>query len=402
MLILRGYKTELQLNNRQRTRCRQHAGCARFAYNWGLHRKLEEYHRTGRSLCAMELHRELNQLKQRDFPWMYEVSKCAPQEALRHLDRAFTHFFRRQKKGKPGGFPQFKSRKQGSGSFRLTGAIHVFVDSIQLPRLGCLRLKEHDYLPAESDRVHILSATVSEQAGRWYVALQVHEEITVPNNEGPVVGVDVGLHRLATMSDGTTVANPQTSQRYERKLQRVQRSLSRKRRKSRNWAKTRRRLQKLHKRLANIRRDVLHKTTTWLAKTKSVIVLEDLHVAGMRKHPYLAQAVSDASWGEFRRQLEYKTLWYGSELVVAPRFFPSSKTCSGCGHLKEALALSERVFRCERCGLTVDRDVNASYNLVLVAASSAETRNAWPEAGGDRSHLGSVPVDEAGTEQKIT
>lgn len=216
------------------------------------------------------------------------------------------------------------------------------------------------------------------------------------------MGVDVGLHRLATMSDGTTIANPQTLQHHERKLQRVQRSLSRKRRKSRNRAKTRHRLQRLHGRVANIRRDVLHKTTTWLAKTKSVIVLEDLHIKGMQKHPHLAQAVSDTSLGEFRRPLEYKTRWYGSKLVVAPRCFPSSKTCSRCGHLKQALELSERISRCERCGLTVDRNLNASYNLVLVAASSAETLNAWPKAGGDRSFIGSVSIDEAGTEQKIT
>lgn len=141
MLILRGNKTELQLNNPQRTLCRQHADCARFAYNWGLHRKVEEYHRTWRSPRAMELHRELNGLKQTTFQWMYAVSKCAPQEALRNLDRAFTHFFCRRKKGKTGGFPKLKSRKQGRGSFRLTGVIHVLADGIQLPRLGRLRLK---------------------------------------------------------------------------------------------------------------------------------------------------------------------------------------------------------------------------------------------------------------------
>jgi putative transposase len=139
---------------------------------------------------------------------MYEVSKCASQEALRNLDRAFTNFYRRVKKGKTPGFPRFKSRKHGIGSFCLTGAIRVFDDAVQLPRLGRLLIKERGYLPPESDRVHILSATVSEQAGRWFVSLQVQEDITVAENSGPVVGIDVGLHRLVTLSNGTTIANP--------------------------------------------------------------------------------------------------------------------------------------------------------------------------------------------------
>ena len=162
--IHRGYKTELQLNNHQRTLCRKHAGCARFAYNWGLQRKITEYSTTRKSPTAMALHRELNHLKKTTFPWMYEVSKCAPQEALRNLDQAFRHFFRRVRKGATPGFPKFKSRKQGRGSFRLTGTIRVFKEAIQLPRLGRLRLKEHGYLPSESDQVHILSATVSTTA----------------------------------------------------------------------------------------------------------------------------------------------------------------------------------------------------------------------------------------------
>jgi putative transposase len=281
VIIHCAYKTELKLNNQQRTLCRKHAGCARFAYNWGLQQKIEEYEKTGKSPNAIALHQELNQLKRTHFPWMYEVSKCAPQEALRNLDQVFQNFYRRVRQGKPSGFPKFKSRKGGVGSFRLTGIIRVFENSIQLPRLGQLRLKEQGYLPPESDAVHILSVTVSEKAGRWFVSLQVQEEISVLEHGGPVVGVDVGLHRLATVSDGATAENPRALQRYERKLRRVQRSLSRRQRGSKNRLKIKRLLQQIHVRIANIRNDAIHKLTSMLAKTKSVIGVEDLNVNGM-------------------------------------------------------------------------------------------------------------------------
>src|SRR5712664_1801304 len=191
--VARAYKTELALNDKQTTACKRHAGAARLAYNWGLARKQAAYAATGTSPSAIDLHRELNALKQTDVPWMYEVSKCAPQEALRNLDNAFAHFFRRctlkrqgKLKGKLG-YPQRKSKKRGLGSFRLTGAIVVFPAAIQLPRLGRLRLKERGYLPTTG--VKLLSATVSEQAGHWYVSVLVEQEHVVPENIGPVVGV---------------------------------------------------------------------------------------------------------------------------------------------------------------------------------------------------------------------
>jgi putative transposase len=217
--IQRAYKTELALNNKQVTACKKHAGAARWAYNWGLQRKQEVYRATGTSPSAIDLHRELNALKKSDLSWMYEVSKCAPQEALRNLDRAFDHFFRRAKLAKAGkhlgklGYPQRKSKKRGLGSFRLTGTIVVFPDAVQLPRLGRLRLKERGYLPTTGTlRIKILSATISdtisEQAGHWYVSVLVEQQQVVPQNTGPVVGVDLGLKRLATLSSGEVEQNP--------------------------------------------------------------------------------------------------------------------------------------------------------------------------------------------------
>ena len=184
MLIARAYKVELDPNNVQKTLFRRHAGAARWAYNWGLRRKIDAYKATGKSPSAIDLHKELNALKRTDkafggVPWMYDVSKCAAQEALRDLDKAYQNFFRRCKEGKSGpkGFPKFKSRHRGIGSFHLTGSIKVSDKQIQLPRLGKIRLKESGYLPIESENTHILSATVSEKAGHWFVSLAVEETI---------------------------------------------------------------------------------------------------------------------------------------------------------------------------------------------------------------------------------
>lgn len=384
MIIYRAYKTELKLNNQQRVICKKHAGCARFAYNWGLKRKIDMFVKTGTSPSAIDLHKELNRLKQTKFSWMYEVSKCAAQEALRNLENAFKNFFRRIKNGQRCTFPRFKSRKKRIGSFRLTGVIRVFNDSIQLPRLGRLRLKEHGYLPPESNHVHILSATISEKAGRWFVSLQVKEEINPVKNTGPIVGVDIGIRRLATLSDGTSFNNPCPLARYERKMKRIQRALSRKQKRSRNRLKTKLTLQKLHARIANIRRNAIHQVTSKLTKSKSVIVIEDLCVQGMRMNQTLAKQVSDVGFAEFRRQLEYKTQWYSSQLVLAPRFFPSSKRCSQCGYVKTELS-SCRIYTCGQCGLVIDRDINASKNLLFVAVGFTETINACYETGSDSS-----------------
>jgi putative transposase len=367
MEIVRAFKTELDLNNKQSTACMRHAGTSRFAYNWGLERKITAYRSGERMPSAIDLHRELNQLKQGEFSWMYEVSKCAPQEALRDLDRAFQHFFRRVKEKKAGksikvGFPRFKSLKKGVGSFRLTGTIRIFDGHILLPRLGVLRLKEKNYLPVTD--VHILNATVSERAARWFVSVQVEMEIPDPEPvEKPVAGVDLGINRLAQVSDGTYFENPRALIKAQAKLKRLQRVVSRRQKGSANHQKAVRQLAKAHARVANIRKNALHQVTTWLARTKSAIVLEDLNVSGMMKNHHLAQSIADVGLHQFRRQLQYKGQWYGCEIFLADRFYPSSKQCSQCGTVNGSLGLGQRTYHCENCGLVIDRDWNAAKNL---------------------------------------
>ncbi|MGO8946539.1 MAG: RNA-guided endonuclease InsQ/TnpB family protein, partial [Ktedonobacterales bacterium] len=323
-------------------------------------------------------------------PWMYQVSKCAPQEALWNLDAAFSNFFRRCALKKQGkwtgklGYPRFKTKKKGLGSFRLTGRIVVSAEAIVLPRLGRLRLKERGYLPTGG--VQILSATVSEQAGHWYVSLQVEEEHPVPENTGPVVGIDLGIKHLATLSDGTVVPNPRHLKRRLKKLKRLQRVVSRRKKGSKNRKKAVRKLARLHRQIKNQRSNTLHQVTTRLAKTKSVLVIEDLNVSGMLKNHHLAQAIGDVGFAEFKRQLLYKASWYGAQVILADRWEPSSKRCSSCGWLDTDLTLSDRVFHCQQCGLVLDRDLNAAINLEKLAESSSDRVNACGAAGsGARS-----------------
>ena len=403
MKILRAYKTELDLNNIQKTACARHAGAGRWAYNWGLARKMEAYRNGEKVPSAIDLHRELNVLKQGELSWMYEVSKCAPQEALRNLDQAYAHFFRRVKEKKAGrkiqaGFPKFKSKKNGLGGFRLTGAIHIFDNAIQLPRLGRLRLKERGYLPA--DGVHLLNATVRERAGRWFVSVQVEKEIPNPKaSYQPVVGVDLGILALATISDGTRIENPHALKRDLRKIKRLQRVVSRRQKGSANREKAVRQLARAHLRVANVRKDALHQVTSWLARTKSAVVLEDLNVSGMVKNHHLAQAILDVGFSEFRRQMVYKGQWYGCQVMLADRFYPSSKRCSQCGHIQATLDLSERVYICDHCGWKIDRDLNAAINLEQLATGSSPESYAYGESVSPGYQAVLV---EAGTEQQST
>jgi putative transposase len=415
--ILRAFKTELDLNNKQKTACRQHAGAARFAYNWGLARKKAAFANGEKTPTAIDLHRELNQLKKSELAWMYDVSKCAPQEALYNLDNAFAHFFRRLKERRAGkkvnpGFPKFKTKKKGAGSFRLTGAMHVFECSIQLPRLGLLRLKESGYLPTTG--VHILSATVSEKAGRWFVSLQVEMELPDPVPEAKaVVGVDLGISRMAQASDGSYFENPRALKRNLTKLKRLHRMVSRRHKGSANRRKAVKQLSRAYSRVGNIRKNALHQATSSLAKSKSALVLEHLHVSGMLKNHHLAQAIADVGMYEFRRQLQYKGGWYGCQVLLADRFYPSTKRCSRCGSIRE-IGLKERQYHCPVCGMTIDRDLNAAINLEQLflnqtTASSAGHlhRTAFDavqasNACGERIrwHSGATMLVEAGTEHQ--
>jgi putative transposase len=228
----------------------------------------------------------------------------------------------------------------------------------------------------------ILAATISRRADRWFVSFTVEVQRHTPASNGKpsVIGVDVGIRNLAVLSTGTTIASPRALERSLRKVRRLNRELHRRRPNSRRRRVTRRRLARVHARAANVRRDAIHKLTTTLTTDHATLVVEHLNVAGMVRNRRLARAIADNGLAELRRQLTYKSAWYGCRLVVADRFYPSSRTCSACGWVKAKLALAERTFACEACGLQLDRDLNAARNLATlvqhVAQSGWETQNA--------------------------
>lgn len=399
--FLKGYKVELDPNKRQMTLFRKHIGASRWAFNWALQKKKEAFDKKEKIPNNIELHRELNRLKGTDaLPWAYEVSKVAFQSGLINCDKAFQNFFNRCKKKVRGkkGFPKFKSKKNETQSFKLDGAIYLTDAShIKLPRIGKIKLKERDYIPIDAE---IKSVTVSRKNGRWFMSCLVESDIKMLTPIDKKVGVDLGIKTLATCSDGTTFENPKALKFNLRKLKRKHRQLSRKKKGSQNYKKAKLKLSRLHNRISNIRKDSLHKATTKIIRENQTIVLENLKISNMLRNHCIAQAISDMSANEFRRQLEYKAKWYGREIIIADTFYPSSKTCSCCGWKNDNLTLKDRIFKCEICRNEIDRDLNASKNLLKLYTVSSTGINALGDgssfSGESRNYSPSLKKESNG------
>jgi len=393
----KAYKTELDPNNVQCTWFLRCAGAARFCYNWALADRKERWEQGQQNTNLYEQKRRFNAMKREQWPWLYEVPYVVQESAFANLDTAYQNFFRRVKQGlQEPGFPKFKSRKRGIGSFTLRGCIHVEEDRIKLPRIGWVRLKEHGYLPSEQ-QVKLLSVIISERAGRWYASVQVEEDQAKPEIGKGTIGVDLGISHLAVCSDGTIFENPKALVNAERKLGRLQRELSRRKQGGQNWHKTKVKIARCYARAVNIRRHALHQVSHHLtAKAKpQMVVIEDLNVSGMLKNHCLARAISDVALRELRRQIEYKAQWRGVNVVVAGRFWPSSKACSRCGCVKANLTLADRTYTCDDCGLVIDRDLNAARNLAAYGQNRQTDGDCLGSCGERR------PYCEPGTEQPI-
>ena len=369
-----------------------HAGAARFAYNAGLaHVKaaLDAGEKPEWSYFSLinwwNANKDTLAVSADGVPWWRENSKRAAETGLRWLADGLSNWSKSRKgkrKGRRVGFPKFKSKDRETPRFSYStsgahtgGLIKGDPKALWLPRIGRVHCFEN--VTARVDGARVLNMTISRRGGRWYAALTVErDEPTVKQApKGGAVGIDLGVKALATLSDGTVVPNPHHLQADEQRLKRAQQALSRKMKGSKRRAKAKDRVARLHARIANRRTDTLHKLTARLAQTYSDICIEDLNVAGMVKNHHLAKAVSDASFSELRRQLEYKTAKTGAKLHVIDRWYPSSKTCSNCGSVKTKLSLKERTYKCEHCGLVIDRDLNAAINI-MVAGSAPETLNA--------------------------
>jgi putative transposase len=366
--VLIAHKIALDPNNAQATYFARATGTARFAYNWALAEWLHQYEvwkldNSQPKPSQMALRRQLNSLKGEQFPWMLEVTKNAPQMAIIQLGAAFKNFFAGRAK-----YPKF--RKKGlHDRFSLTNdQFSIDASRIRIPNLGWVRMRETLRFTGK-----IMSATVSRVADRWFVSITVDTQNDWPlpkaENQG-AVGVDLGVSALATLSTGESIAGPKAHKALLCRLQRLSRSLSRKAKGSENRKKAKVKLSRLHARIGNIRQNSLHQLTTDLTRLFHTIGIEDLNVKGMVKNRHLSRAVSDMGFFEFRRQLDYKAAQRGGMIVVADRWYPSSKTCSACGHKLETLPLVVREWACPECGSVHDRDVNAAINLKNLAVSS--------------------------------
>jgi putative transposase len=416
--VIQGYQFALDPTPRQQGSLASHTGAARFAYNWGLElvtSRLDQ-RAVGQDVhvpwTLPELRREWNRAKDEVAPWWAENSKEAYNSGLDALVRALKNWSDSRngyRKGRPVGFPRRKKKRRAREACRFTtGQIKVLADRkhVQLPRIGVIKTHESTRKLArrlEQDTARILAATITRRSDRWFVSFTVEVERAIPTGNGrrSMVGVDVGVRQLAVLSTGQTVANPRPLERSLRRLRRLNRQLARRGLGSRRRSRTRRRMARVYTRAANLRRDALHKLTTDLATQHGTVVVEQLNVAGLLRNRRLARAIADTGMAELRRLLSYKTTWFGCRLVVADRFYPSSKTCSRCGWVNAKLTLAERILCCEVCGLGIDRDLNAARNLAKlvhdVAQSGWETQTA---RGADRKPqpAGQVAMKrEAGT-----
>lgn len=396
MLVHKGHKIQLLPNNRQRTIFTQWCGAARWAHNWGLDQKKEAYEKTGKSPGAYSLSKEITKLKRtEDYSWLRDVAKSVPRMALQQLEEAYVNFFRRCKKGDAQkGFPRYRSRKRSKMAFHLeTDTVKVDGKRIRIPKIGWMRMTKSLRFTGKL----VGTIAVSEQAGKWYVSLNIETEHVPVENQDGTVGIDLGVKTLATLSDGTTYENPKALRHYERLLARAQRQLARKQRGSNRRARAKLRVQRIQKRIADIRANAIHQATTDIVRQYSFVAMEDLNVKGMVKNHCLARVISDAAFGEFRRQIRYKLNWNGGELALVDRWFPSSKLCSMCGCINGDLTLADREWVCPDCRTYHNRDKNAARNIL---AKGLQTAVGSAVAG--RGGTGEViPTDEASSGHSI-
>ena len=357
------HKIHIYPNKKQEELLQKSCDVARYVYNWGLAKWNKEYEE-GNKPNFYQIKKEFNVLKKEECPFVMEVSKCVSEYALMDLKSAFTKFFRKQSK-----HPQFH-KKEIDNTFSLSNDQFKIVDKqyIKIPKSKQLiKLSE----PLRFDG-KIMKATISKKANKWFVSISIETTINELKETNNVIGIDLGVKEIATCSNGIIFDNPKWIKKIERKIKHKQRQISKQKRGSNRRNRNKLRIQKLYYKLTNQRNDYLHKLTTYIIRTNDIICLEDLNIRGMVKNHNLAKAISNVSLYELRRQFEYKAKLYGKEIKYIDKWFPSSKTCSNCGNIKNDLTLKDRIYKCQKCGLEIDRDFNASLNILRQAMSEVK------------------------------
>ena len=352
-------------------------GVARYSYNWALC-KWKEMYENGEYPSAYTLIKIQNSIKREETPFFLEVSKTVPQYAIHNLQSAYKKFFNKTSK-----YPIFKKKGQRDSFVAIENNI-VFKQEnykIHIPRVGKIKCAENLRFKGKVNKV-----TIKRVANLWFavISIDVKEETLLVSKNQTTIGVDLGIKTMLVLSNSKVFDNPKALKSNLKRLKQYQRSLSRKQKGSNNRRKQQIKLARLHYKISCIRNNAIHNATTYIVKNFDKIIIEDLNVSGMNKNRKLSKALIDVSFGEIRRQLEYKSNWLGKELIIANRFFPSSKLCSSCGNKKETLKLSERTYICENCGLEIDRDLNAAINLANYCPTQKDCEC---EASGELSSI---------------
>jgi putative transposase len=362
--MIKAHKIRLNPTPEQANYFARAAGTARFTFNWARAEWQKQYEAGGKP-SALALRTQFNAIKKEQFPWVYEVTKCAVEGAFMDVAAAFKNFFEGRKAGRKTGYPTFKSKRHSRPSFYLANDKFTVGDHwIEVPKLGRVNMAESLRFSGK-----IMSARISKTASWWFVSITVEVPDEIPLNDSPPVGVDVGLNRLATLSDGRQYENQRPLVQQLKKLRRLNKELARRTKGGKNWLKTKDTLGRLHYEIACIRLDWLQKLTTKIAKTSGMVAVEDLHVKGLIRNRCLSRSFSDAAVGRLLDLLESKVPRQGGMLLKVDRFFPSSQLCHCCGARKEDLTLADRIFVCPKpdCGYVGDRDENAALNLIIEA-----------------------------------
>lgn len=374
MDIKRSYRFRCYPTSEQEVTLARTFGCARFAYNymlrlrtdaWLLRQERVGYHETSAALTKLK--------KDPEFAWLNEVSSVPVQQALRHLQTAFTNFFAKRAK-----YPTFRKKHNKQSAEYTTSAFKWDGKVLKLAKMDApLNVRFSRTIPRA---VKVTTVTVSrDAAGRYFVSMLCDDAVSEKPVAAGKVGIDLGLTHFAILSSGEKIASPNTFRKHEAKLAKLQKRLAKKQKGSARRSKAKRKVARLHAKVADARRDFLHKLSTRLINENQVIAIESLAVSNMQKNHCLAKSISDASWSEFVRQLEYKALWYGRTLVGIDRWYPSSKRCSDCGHTVSKLPLNVREWTCPECGAIHDRDINAARNVLAAGlAVSAHRESVSP------------------------
>ena len=361
--MLKAYKYRIYPNEEQEIQLNKTFGCTRFIYNQMLADRIKSYEEN-KDLDIKIIKYPTPAQYKKEYEWLKEVDSLALANAQMNLDKAYKNFFR----DKSVGFPKFKSKKDNHKSYTTNnqnGTIYIENNRIKIPKLkSMIKIKQHREFVGL-----IKSCTISQNpSGKYYISMLVDtENIQLPKLDTKV-GIDLGIKEFAITSDGEMFSNPKWLNKSEKRLRKLQKDLSRKQKGSNNRRKDRLKVAKLHEKISNQRKDYLHKISHYIISENQVIVIEDLKVSNMIKNHKLAKSIADVSWSEFRRQLEYKSEWYGRELIIAPSNYASSQLCSNCGNKSsQTKDLSCRTYICPVCGMEMDRDINASKNLLKLA-----------------------------------